>query len=65
MILSYEDEIIFSIVLEATTIERPDGDTCLPFKRLSSKYEPKTVTSMELLKKEFSKCDMEMNQDPD
>ena len=65
LILSCDEEISFSIVAEATTIERPDGDACLAWKRLSAKYEPKTGTSMVLLKKEFNKCALKKNQDPD
>ena len=32
---------------------------------MSAKYEPKTGTQMVLLKKEFNKCALNKNQDPD
>ena len=65
LILSCEEEISFNIIAEAITIERPDGDACLAWKRLPVKYEPKTGTSMVLLKMEFNKCALKKNQDSD
>ena len=55
----------FRNVAESTTIDIPDVDTCLSWKRLSTKYEPYTVNSLVLLKKEFNKCLQNKNNYPD
>ena len=46
LILSDENKIAFKIIDKAITTGLPDGDASLAWKRLSSKYDSKSLTVM-------------------
>ena len=66
LMLACVDDISFGIVEMSVTVEQPEGDARLAWKRLYDKYEPSTGASKIELKAEFAQLKLEcVADDPD
>jgi hypothetical protein len=66
LMLSCQEEVCFNLIDEAKSETYPNGDVFLAWKSLQEGFEPKTSSSLVLLKKEFNLCALRRtDKDPD
>jgi hypothetical protein len=66
LMMSCQEEVCFNFIDAAKNETYPDGDAFLAWKSLQERFEPKTLSSLVLLKKEFNLCALKRtDKDPD
>jgi len=65
LLFSFQDDITFGIVDEATSERFKEGDTRVAWKNLKVNFEPNTGAAKVQLKMEFQQTILEEDEDPD
>ena len=65
ILLSMQDPVCITVVDDARTTDRPNGDTKLAWEQLKDLFAPKYATSKMILKRDFANCNLNNAQDPD
>jgi hypothetical protein len=60
-----QDDMCFGIIDGSRSTMFPDGDAALAWKRLNEKFEPRNLSNMMTIKKEFSQCSLKRQRDPE